>query len=62
MPFEQGFFTIRETSRVFRSTFHYCLALPGGAPYTVIRNCMPKARVIRITVAKLGLPFADSAL
>ena len=30
--------------------------------YTVIRNCMPSARVIRTTVAKLGLPFSDSAL
>ena len=24
--------------------------------YTTMRNCMPTARVIRITVAKLGLP------
>ena len=31
-------------------------------PYTVIRNCMPNARVIRMTVAKLGLPFSESAL
>ena len=30
--------------------------------YTVIRNCMPNARVIRMTVAKLGLPFSESAL
>ena len=30
--------------------------------YTVIRNCIPNARVIRITVAKVGLPSSDSAL
>ena len=27
-----------------------------------MRNRMPSARVIRMTVAKLGLPFSDSAL
>ena len=30
--------------------------------YAVIRTCIPNARVIRITVAKLGLPFSDNAL
>ena len=30
--------------------------------YTVIRNGMPDARVIRMTAAELGLPFSDSAL
>ena len=30
--------------------------------YAVIRTCMPNARAIRITVAKLGLPFSDNAL
>ena len=30
--------------------------------YTVIRNCIPKARVIRITAAKVGLPSCDKAL
>ena len=30
--------------------------------YTVIRNCIPSARVIRMTVAKVGLPFSDNAL
>ena len=38
--------------------------IPGESQrrYTVIRNCMPNARVMRMTVAKLGLPFSDSAL
>lgn len=30
--------------------------------YTVLRNCMPNARVIRMTVVKLGLPLSDNAL
>ena len=30
--------------------------------YPVIRSCIPNARVIRITVAKVGLPSFDSAL
>ena len=30
--------------------------------YIVIRNCIPNARVTRITVAKVGLPSSDNAL
>lgn len=30
--------------------------------YTVIRNCIPNALVIRITVANVGLPSCDKAL
>ena len=33
-----------------------------GRRYTVIRSCIPNARVIRITVAKVGLPSSDNAL
>ena len=30
--------------------------------YAVIRKCIPNARVIRITVANVGLPSSDKAL
>ena len=30
--------------------------------YAAIRTCIPNARAIRITVAKLGVPFSDNAL
>ena len=30
--------------------------------YAVMRSCIPNARVIRMTVAKVGLPSFDSAL
>ena len=31
-------------------------------PYIVIRTCIRDTRVIRITLAKVGLPSSDNAL
>ena len=35
---------------------------PDERAHAVILTCIPNARVIRITAAKLGLPFSDNAL
>lgn len=42
--------------------FHSHSAITARCHYAVIRKCIPNARVIRITVANVGLPSSDKAL